>query len=100
MRLFIQVSEILYDINNLIKHYVVRLLPLLIVECARLPSGTILALVGAFSVIVKTDCETDGALHSTRWRYDEARCGHCAVPRAGSRSTGAGEQRGPGDRNQ
>ena len=23
------------------------------------------ALVGAFSVIVKTDCETDGALHST-----------------------------------
>ena len=24
------------------------------------------ALVGAFSVIVKTDCETDGALHSTR----------------------------------
>ena len=34
------------------------------------------ALVGAFSVIVKTDCGTDGALHSTRpgpgpeqWRY-------------------------------
>ena len=23
------------------------------------------AIVGAFSVIVKTDCETDGALHST-----------------------------------
>ena len=23
------------------------------------------ALIGAFSVIVKTDCETDGALHST-----------------------------------
>ena len=23
------------------------------------------ALVGAFSVIMKTDCETDGALHST-----------------------------------
>ena len=23
------------------------------------------ALVGAFSMIVKTDCETDGALHST-----------------------------------
>ena len=23
------------------------------------------ALVGAFSVIVKTDCETDGSLHST-----------------------------------
>ena len=23
------------------------------------------ALVGAFSVIVKTDCETDGALHNT-----------------------------------
>ena len=23
------------------------------------------ALVGAFTVIVKTDCETDGALHST-----------------------------------
>ena len=23
------------------------------------------ALVGAYSVIVKTDCETDGALHST-----------------------------------
>ena len=23
------------------------------------------ALVGAFSTIVKTDCETDGALHST-----------------------------------
>ena len=33
--LFIQVSEILYDINNLIKHYVVGLLPMLIVECAR-----------------------------------------------------------------
>ena len=40
--LFIQVSEILYDINNLIKYYVVRLLSLLIVECARLPSDTIL----------------------------------------------------------
>ena len=26
------------------------------------------ALVGAFSVIVKTGCETDGALHSTRLR--------------------------------
>ena len=25
------------------------------------------ALVGAFSVIVKTDCETDGALHSTKF---------------------------------
>ena len=24
------------------------------------------ALLGAFSVIMKTDCETDGALHSTR----------------------------------
>ena len=24
------------------------------------------ALLGAFSVIVKTDCETDGALHSTK----------------------------------
>ena len=24
------------------------------------------ALVGAFSVIVKTDCETDGSFHSTR----------------------------------
>ena len=41
--LFIQVSEILYDINNLIKYYVVRLLSLLIVECARLPSDTMLA---------------------------------------------------------
>ena len=40
--LFIQVSEILYDINNLIKYYVVRLLSLLIVECARLPSDTML----------------------------------------------------------
>ena len=29
------------------------------------------ALVGAFSVIVKTDCEIDGALHSTtNYRYD------------------------------
>ena len=26
------------------------------------------ALVGAFSVIVKTGCGTDGALHSTNWR--------------------------------
>ena len=26
------------------------------------------ALIGAFSVIVKTDCETDGALHSTTFR--------------------------------
>ena len=29
------------------------------------------ALVGAFSVIVKTDCETDGALHSTRYKQSE-----------------------------
>ena len=25
------------------------------------------ALVGAFSMIVKTNCDTDGALHSTGW---------------------------------
>ena len=46
--LFIQVSEILYDINNLIKYYVVRLLSLLIVECARLPSDTMLAIFTLF----------------------------------------------------
>ena len=28
------------------------------------------ALVGAFSVIVKTDCGTDGALHSTNIKLD------------------------------
>ena len=28
------------------------------------------ALVGAFSVIVKTDCRTDGALHTTRTDTD------------------------------
>ena len=27
------------------------------------------ALVGAFSVIVKTGCGTDGALHSTSWDH-------------------------------
>ena len=27
------------------------------------------ALVGAFTVIVKTDCETDGALHSTNFEF-------------------------------
>ena len=38
------------------------------------------ALVGAFSVIVKTDCGTDGALHSTSWEYwrrtSPLSCGH------------------------
>ena len=37
------------------------------------------ALVGAFSVIVKTDCETDGALHSTsNVQYDDSGAGACA----------------------
>ena len=38
------------------------------------------ALVGAFSVIVKTDCETDGALHSTSSEQGGGRgevSGHC-----------------------
>ena len=52
------------------------------------------ALIGAFSVIVKTDCETDGALLSAMWRYDEARCGHCAVPRAGHAPPVAGSSGG------
>ena len=29
------------------------------------------ALVGAFSVIMETDCETDGALHSTSGRVEQ-----------------------------
>ena len=44
------------------------------------------ALVGAFSVIVKNDCETDGALHSTRpFRAGAKRhLLHCAVAEAES----------------
>ena len=34
------------------------------------------ALVGALSVIVKTDCETDGALHSTYQDQDQPSADH------------------------
>ena len=40
----------------------------------------LLGLVGAFSVIVKTDCETDGALHSTNsYRGDHGAEGRVSV---------------------
>ena len=52
--LFIQVSEILYDITNLIKYYVVRLLSLLIVECARLQSDTMLIIIYSYNHIIIT----------------------------------------------
>ena len=47
------------------------------------------ALVGAFSVIVKTDCETDGALHGTSWYRDTGNVvlmeAHCDAPVNGGR---------------
>ena len=50
------------------------------------------ALVGALSVIVKTDCETDGSVHSTNLNLVQG--AQCPVTRR-SQSAGQGRVRTP-----